>query len=154
MLVYRSVPNKPHETPSQTKNPPHPFRKCHGNSFRHLRLCGRFIGILMVHYNPYPIPSMCGIFTYIWLISMLNVGIHGWYGYMTWVDLGHFVPPGKKKTKTTNQSWPDLFRTLRFVRNEKTTLREIHTTFVLDKVYQGNPFSPWRGHKKLPKINP
>ena len=30
-----------------------------------------------------PIPSMYGIFTYIWLISMVNVGkytIHGWYG--------------------------------------------------------------------------
>ena len=32
----------------------------------------------------YPIPSMYGIFTYIWLIFMVNVGkytIHGWYGY-------------------------------------------------------------------------
>ena len=32
----------------------------------------------------YPIGSMCGIFTYSWLISMVNVGkytIHGWYGY-------------------------------------------------------------------------
>jgi len=29
------------------------------------------------------IPSMCGIFRYIWLIFMVNVGkytIHGWYG--------------------------------------------------------------------------
>ena len=33
----------------------------------------------------YPIPSMSGIFTYIWLIFMVNVGrytIHGWYGYV------------------------------------------------------------------------
>ena len=33
----------------------------------------------------YPIPSMYGIFTYIWLICMVNVGkytIHGWYGYV------------------------------------------------------------------------
>ena len=32
----------------------------------------------------YPIPSMYGIFAYIWLIFMVNVGkytIHGWYGY-------------------------------------------------------------------------
>ena len=31
-----------------------------------------------------PIGSMYGIFTYIWLISMVNVGkytIHGWYGH-------------------------------------------------------------------------
>ena len=33
----------------------------------------------------YPIGSMYGIFTYIWLICMVNVGkytIHGWYGYI------------------------------------------------------------------------
>ena len=33
--------------------------------------------------NNYPFPSMYGIFTYIWLIFMVNVGkytIHGWYG--------------------------------------------------------------------------
>ena len=34
--------------------------------------------------DPYnPIPSMYGIFTYIWLNFMVNVGkytIHGWYG--------------------------------------------------------------------------
>ena len=32
---------------------------------------------------PIPIPSMYGIFTYIWLIFMVNVGkytIHAWYG--------------------------------------------------------------------------
>ena len=46
-----------------------------------------FIALWRIHHNkPWtswaPIPSMCGIFTYIWLISMLNVGkytIHGWY---------------------------------------------------------------------------
>ena len=34
-------------------------------------------------FNLKPIPSMYGIFTYIWLIFMVNVGkytIHGWYG--------------------------------------------------------------------------
>ena len=39
----------------------------------------------------YPIPAMYGIFTYIWLILMVNVGkytIHGWYGYLRvfWAD--------------------------------------------------------------------
>ena len=35
-------------------------------------------------YDIYPIPSMYGIFTYIWLIFMVNVGkytIHGLFGY-------------------------------------------------------------------------
>ena len=39
----------------------------------------------------YPIPSMYGIFTYIWLIFMVNVGkytIHGWYGYFQTFSLG------------------------------------------------------------------
>ena len=41
---------------------------------------------LNVHIYIYiPIPSMCAIFTYIWLISMVPVGkyiIHGSLGYM------------------------------------------------------------------------
>ena len=40
------------------------------------------------YINPYyPIPSMYGIFAYIWWMFMVNVGrytIHGWYGY--WID--------------------------------------------------------------------
>ena len=35
----------------------------------------------------YPIGSMCGIFTYIWLIFIVNVGkytVHGSYGYYTY----------------------------------------------------------------------
>ena len=39
----------------------------------------------MIHGGiDYPIGSMYGIFTYIWWISMVNVGkytIHGYYGY-------------------------------------------------------------------------
>ena len=36
----------------------------------------------------YPLPSMYGVFAYIWLVYMVNVGkytIHGCYGYWTWV---------------------------------------------------------------------
>jgi len=35
--------------------------------------------------NPFPLPSMYGIFTYIWLFFMVNVGkytIHGSYGFV------------------------------------------------------------------------
>ena len=38
----------------------------------------------------YPIGSMYDIFTYIWLIFMVNVGkytIHGWYGYYMFESL-------------------------------------------------------------------
>ena len=37
-------------------------------------------------HGSYPIPSMYGIFTHIWLVFMVNVGkytIHGSYGYGT-----------------------------------------------------------------------
>ena len=43
-----------------------------------------------------PIPSMYGIFTYIWLIFMINVGkytIHGWYGKI-WACWRHTPLPG------------------------------------------------------------
>ena len=52
----------------------------------------------------YPIPSMYGIFTYIWLIFMVNVGkytIHGSYGYVnngksdiSWSHSRHKPPLG------------------------------------------------------------
>ena len=41
-----------------------------------------------VHYILLPIPSMYGIFTYIWLIFMVNVGkytIHGFYGLFVFI---------------------------------------------------------------------
>ena len=44
----------------------------------------RFCDFLYVAFiSVIPIPSMYGIFTYIWLMFMVNVGkynIHGWYG--------------------------------------------------------------------------
>ena len=47
---------------------------------------GLGIDLLKNHEGPesFPIPSMHGIFTYIWLIFMVNVGkytIRGWYGF-------------------------------------------------------------------------
>ena len=44
-------------------------------------LCRNQVGLFL----SLPIPSMYGIFTYIWLIFMVNVGkysIHGWYGLL------------------------------------------------------------------------
>ena len=44
----------------------------------------------------YPIGSMYGIFTYIWLIFMVNVAkytIHGYYGY---INPQQVYPPGNK----------------------------------------------------------
>ena len=40
-----------------------------------------------------PIPSMYGVFTYIWLIFMVNVGkytIHAWYGI--WISCPQEMP--------------------------------------------------------------
>ena len=40
--------------------------------------------LAIVSPEAYPIPSLYGIFNYIWLILMVNVGkytIHAWYGY-------------------------------------------------------------------------
>ena len=50
--------------------------------FRHLgvEMCVRYLE----GFPAYPTASMYGIFTYIWLMFMVNVGeytIHGWYGY-------------------------------------------------------------------------
>ena len=50
---------------------------------------GRWVG--WSENFPYPIGSMYGIFTYIWLIFMVNVAkytIHGSYGYVPWQFLG------------------------------------------------------------------
>ena len=67
-----------------------------------------------------PIPSMYGIFTYIWLIFMGNVGkytIHGWYGiFQLVVDFrGHLT-----KSQQPFPPWPDFFlaaKTGHLVRN-------------------------------------
>ena len=50
---------------------------CHTIYYKHIKM--------NIYIYIYPIPSMYGIFTYIWLIFMLNVGkytIHGFYGYI------------------------------------------------------------------------
>ena len=47
-------------------------------------LLGMKCYVMLCGYYYYPIGSMYGIFTYIWLIFMVNVSkytIHGWYGY-------------------------------------------------------------------------
>ena len=58
---------------------------------RFWRIAGEFFGGIFTtksnrfYITLYPIPSMYGIFTYIWLILMVNVGnytMHGWYGYL------------------------------------------------------------------------
>ena len=55
----------------------------------------------------WPIPSMYGIYTHIWLIFMVNVGrytIHGSYGWFCVVDCG--VINGKFAEKKMDPEWP------------------------------------------------
>ena len=59
----------------------------------------------------YPIPSMYGIFTYIWLFFMVNVGkytIHGAYGYAFVEMFGSFL--GNKKGIWQFLCWGDVMR--------------------------------------------
>ena len=83
MVRFRSAPVPGGGTPSQKKKTTESFsnfpKPIHGFQVRMTAVSFRE-GI----EKTYPIASMYGIFTYIWLIFMVNVGkyaIHGWYGY-------------------------------------------------------------------------
>ena len=57
----------------------------------------------------YPIGSMYGIFTYIWLIFMVNVAkytIHGYYGY---INPQQVYPPGNKHIPQKMAFWRWFF---------------------------------------------
>jgi len=54
--------------------------------------------LAIVSPEAYPIPSVYGIFNYIWLLLMVNAGkytIHAWYGYNTEIlsPCFHVGPP-------------------------------------------------------------
>ena len=56
--------------------------------------------VLLVDATAFPIPSMYGIYTYIRLMFMVNVGkytIHGWYGFVFY-SLNLSVRPNRKHT--------------------------------------------------------
>ena len=66
-----------------------------------------FVGSSLPHTRP----SMYGIFTYIWLIFMVNVDeytIHGWYGYQHVTDVPSDVGP-PKFIHLTNEVAPSSF---------------------------------------------
>ena len=67
-------------------------------------------GIFVHSTRTIPIPSMYGIFTYIWLMFMVNVGkniskytIHGWYGILFTSLKPTFSPQTLRKLETISQ---------------------------------------------------
>ena len=74
----------------------------------------------------YPIGSMYGIFTYIWLISMVNVGkytIHGSYGHVVFGHTLCCIAPEVRGHKTPEVLWWNT------PRNRSATSQEISTNW-------------------------
>ena len=77
---------------------------------------------LLYVYIQYPIGSMYGIYTYIWLILMVNVGkytIHGSYGYMYLQDVLAII--NIIQNYFCNKKWSRSLRGMFFFIRKNTT---------------------------------
>ena len=65
------------------------------------------VGLFQKNKPLFPIPSMYGIFTYIWLMFMVNVGkrCHTW---MVWVPESISFQPYFKQIPTNQTGWPEM----------------------------------------------